>query len=444
MMKRKTHCASASSRLLGFIAMFLLTGTVHGQMGHVLDAVGTVNQSMGGAGTALPLDAVGSIHWNPASIVGLRQSEFGFSAMAFAPETSLSSSIQPNTFGPGAPPIALSGTTSSDTDISPIPSFGFVKRDPYSPWTFGLGGYAIAGFGVDFPADPTNPILTPQPADGGFGFGPIYSEFQLMQFAPTVALQLDDGWSVGVAPTINWASLAVSPFSAASPDAAGRYNSGASADAVWGLGFQVGVFHAPEDSPWSFGLSYKSPQWFQTFKINSVDSFGAPRVMELDMDYPAIVSGGLAYHGFDRARLAFDVRYIDYEGTDGFQRAGFDPTGAVTGFGWESIWAAAVGIEFDVTSQLKWRFGYAFNESPINSDTMFFNTPSTALIQNHLSTGFTREFGDGWVLSGAFKYGVRNSEAGRWHAPGFGQVPGTRVKAELATYALSFGVTKRF
>lgn len=435
--------------LLAAAAAALFVRPAAAQVGHVLDAVGPINQSMGGAGVGLPLDAMGALHWNPASIAGLKQSEFGFGALVFAPQTELSSTVRANSFGPGFPPADWSGSTASDTDISPIPSIGLVSRDPDSRWSFGLGGFAIAGFGVDFPGSGGNPIVSPQRPDGGAGFGPIYSEFQMMQFSPTAAVRLapggfENGWAVGVAPTVNWASLAVSPFAAAPPDATGRYLNGSAADAVWGLGFKVGAYFERPDTPWSFGVSYKSPQWFQDFSINTADSLGNPRTLSMDLDYPAIFNVGLGYRGWRRARLAWDVRYIDYEGADGFQAAGFTPDGAVTGFGWQSVWATAVGVEFDVTSRLKWRVGYAFNEVPIDSQTIFFNTPAPALIKHHLSTGFTHQTKNGWLCSLAFKYGFANDVSGPWQAPGFGAVPGTEVEAELATYGLGFGVSRRY
>lgn len=434
-------------RLL-FLLLFLLTlglpQSGHAQMGHVLDAVGPVNQSMGGAGTALPLDALGSLHWNPASITGLPCSEFSFGAMAFAPETQLSSSISADAFGPGFPTQRVSGSTSSDTDISPIPSFGFVSRSSDSAWAFGLGGFAIGGFGVDFPLTPTNPIVTPQAPDGGVGFGAIFSEFQLMQFCPTVAYRSHGGWSFGVAPTFNWATLAVSPFSAAAPDSSGRYSPGSSSDAVWGLGFQVGAYYESPERPWNFGVSYKSKQHFQEFTINSFDSNGSPRQLDLQLNYPSLFSFGLAYMGFDRVRIAWDVRYIDYENAEGFQAAGFDQGGAVTGFGWSSIWTTAIGAEWAVNDRFKWRVGYSFNESPIDGQNVFFNSPAPAIVQHHLSTGFTKEIGHRWFLSVAFKYGFKNSVSGPWHAPGVGPVSGTDIETSLATYGLSFGISKQF
>ena len=415
-----------------------------GQTGHVLDAVGAVNQSMGGAGTALPLDAIGALHWNPASITGLPGSEVGFAFMAFAPDTELASRVDANGFGPGFPLQTMQGSTSSDTDISPIPSLAVVHRNPLSPWTFGLGGFAIGGFGVDFPASTNNPVLTPQPPLGGLGFGAIYSQFQLMQFCPTIAHDVAPGWSIGLAPTVNWATLSIDPFSAATPNGNGTYASAAHGDAVWGVGFQVGVYYESPVSGWNVGASYKSTQWFEDFKLNSNNDLGAPRQLTMDLDYPSILSLGVAYRGFERMSIACDLRYIDYEHTDGFQAAGFDTTGAVTGFGWTSIWTVSTGVEFVLHERLRWRAGYTFNESPISGEKIFFNSPAPALIQHHLSTGLTCEFGIKWFCSIAYHHGFRNSVSGNWWHPTAGQMPGSRITGTLATHGLIGGISKRF
>ena len=47
---------------------FLFTAVLFGQTGHIMQGVGAVNMSMGGASTAQPLDISGALQWNPASI----------------------------------------------------------------------------------------------------------------------------------------------------------------------------------------------------------------------------------------------------------------------------------------------------------------------------------------------------------------------------------------
>ena len=122
--------------------MVLMIGMINtprgfGQSGHILDGVGPVDQGMGGATTALPLDAIGSIHRNPASIIGLPSSEIGIGMGIFAPTTDLRSSVP----GFGA------GSTGSDVDIAPLPSLGIVQKSEDGNWAFGFGGFAVAGFG---------------------------------------------------------------------------------------------------------------------------------------------------------------------------------------------------------------------------------------------------------------------------------------------------------
>ncbi|MCA9261197.1 MAG: outer membrane protein transport protein, partial [Planctomycetales bacterium] len=180
------------------------------------------------------------------------------------------------------------------------------------------------------------------------------------------------------------------------------------------------------------------------FEINSADELGGYRQLSLDLDYPSIVSLGVAYRGFRRVRIASDVRYIDYGNTQGFDEAGFDGTGAVTGFGWSSIWTVATGVEWAVNDRFALRVGYMFNESPIQSAAMFYNSPAPALVQHHLSTGFSYHFARGWIGSFAYHYGFEASQSGSWWHPSLGSVPGTEVTAKLATHGLVGGISRRF
>ena len=47
---------------------FFFSTALFSQAGHIMQGVGSVNMSMGGAATAQPLDISGALHWNPASI----------------------------------------------------------------------------------------------------------------------------------------------------------------------------------------------------------------------------------------------------------------------------------------------------------------------------------------------------------------------------------------
>ena len=55
-------------KLLLQICLSLFSVAVFAQAGHVMQGVGAVNMSMGGAATGQPLDISGALQWNPASI----------------------------------------------------------------------------------------------------------------------------------------------------------------------------------------------------------------------------------------------------------------------------------------------------------------------------------------------------------------------------------------
>ncbi|NEW78691.1 MAG: hydrocarbon degradation protein, partial [Gelidibacter sp.] len=48
------------------LAVLLLSTSLFAQAGHIMQGVGSVNMSMGGAATAQPLDISGALLWNPA------------------------------------------------------------------------------------------------------------------------------------------------------------------------------------------------------------------------------------------------------------------------------------------------------------------------------------------------------------------------------------------
>ncbi len=436
------------------------TTTSRAQSGHVLNGVGPIDQAMAGAGMAAPQDAIVPVHWNPAAIAFSKENRFDLSIQFLQPNGSIESSVAQGGFGtapsppfpPGTPlpPAAMSGSTDSEAGPFPIPALGYVRRMDDSNLSFGIGAMFVGGFGVDYDGSPSpfnsdgsfnpdvNPILTPQQAQGGFGFGAIKSEFALLQVNPTVAYRVSDRVSIGFAPTINYAMLEVSPFPAAPPDQTFLFPDGPRTGAV-GFGFQAGV-HAEGVNGLSAGLSIKSPQWFQDFEFTS-ETLRAGTEFAFNLDYPMIVSGGVAYSGVEDLLFAADVRYIDFSNTDGFKDSGYGSNFAVQGFGWESIIVAALGLQYQVADGYHLRAGYSFNENPLPDDVAFFNSPANALIQHRVAGGFGARVTDKINLNLAVQYGIENSGEGSWVFPdAFGGAnPATSVKNTLSTLTFIVG-----
>lgn len=438
-------------RIPTVIFMVLIAAPAWGQSGHVMNGVGPVDQGMSGAGMAAPHDVLTALHWNPAGILSEQRQQLDISLQLLMPTARIASGVDAGAFGPMGPGQSLRGVSDSDAGPFPIPSLGYVYNPANKPWAAGISVFGVGGFGVDYELSQANPILSPQMPDGGMGFGRMFSEFMLMQIAPTIAIEISEYIQVGVSPVLNMAALELSVFPATSPTLFGQLPDGtplakypdAPSDWAMGFGFQAGVqAHVRQDL--DVALSFKSRQRFESFEFKP--ELAGASDFTFDLDYPMIVSGGLAYTHPAGLRLAGDVRWIDFSNTEGFDKTGFDATAAVQGFGWESIVVVAVGAEYDLNNRLVVRTGYGWNESPITSETAFFNAPSPALITQRLSGGFTWEVSDRVSLSSAAQYGFEDTVSGSWQSPLVqGQaVPGTDVTHSLSTFTVVMGLQTRW
>jgi len=405
---------------------------VRGQ-GVVLPGVGAVNRSMAGATVGAPIDAAGAMHWNPAAIAALDESEIMFGAEFLYSRIEVSSTF----------PGFGSGADDSDSGIAVLPTSAIVYQPEDTAWTWGLGVYTVGGFSANYPANPLNPILSPPPPNG-VGVGSVYSELALVQFAPTAAVWITDRVAIGFAPTFTMADLGVDPgFFAASDDAnvdgSFSYPSATNSRFHWAIGFQVGVYYESE-GPWSFGVSFKSPQWFETFEFNSTDELGNPRRLEVDIDYPMIVSWGVGFRPSDRLLWATDIRYINYDDTQGFgNAAGFALDRSVTGLGWRSVMSVATGAQYQLNSCTSLRAGYLFDENPIPDSVAFFNIASSPIYQHAVFLGASRRLTDAVGVSLSYLHAFENSIRGPYESP-FGPVPGGSVGIDQVTDALTVGL----
>ena len=393
-----------------------------------LSAAGPVNRSMGGASAAAPLDAIGSLYWNPATMRGLERSELGFGMDLVYSNHSVSSSVGPFT-----------GTTESENGFFPVPTVGWVHHLEERPVSLGLFVGGVAGFKTTLIADAANPILAPPP----IGLGRVSSEASFLQLAPTLAVSLSDRLSIAAGPIVTVGELEVEPFIFDSPNADGRYPSGRASRYHWGGGAQIGAYFISGDMHW--GVSLKTPTWMEEFRFFSQDAAGNPRVLHANIDLPMILSVGTAYSGIADWEFAADVRYFDYKNTQGFgDPAVFSPTGALGGLDWSSVIAVALGAQRRLTERLYLRGGYTFNQSPIKNSEAMFNLAAPLFYQHMLSTGASWMLSDAITVNLAYSYFLPSDRTGPIVLPGVGVVPGTEVSQRLDAHILNFGLTARY
>lgn len=406
------------------------------QTGHIMQGIGAANMSMGGAATAQPLDINGALHWNPAGIAAFDKKTISVNAGLFFSAPELSSTV-PTMSG------TMSGTTKDDRGVSVMPALAYVYAKKESKHRFGLSAFGVSGFGVTFPEGNTNPINMPQSVGG---FGKLLSDYQLLQIGATYAYKLNDQFSIGIAPTFNYATLKLEPNPLASPDMAKGYPVSKKASTT-GIGAQLGLFYQSKAGV-KLGASYKTQQKFRAFNLknNYLDGSQAPDV-KFTMNYPAILSLGAGYSNkiFD---LAADYRFVNYEKTDGFEAKGWTNTGSVKGFGWQNISIVSLGAQYKGISKWPLRVGYTYSTCPIQSELAFFSTPATAVIKNAFQLGFGYEASSRVKINAVYHHG---SSSGSISGPllnpmmvsstnPYGAIPSSTVSYKMSTDLIMIGV----
>ena len=415
----------------------------HATDGHFLHGVGAINSAMGGIGVAAPGSLLGAFYVNPAGLLAYRgvATELGFEL--FKPQRTIRSSAGP-----------VSGSTTSSSEIVPIPAFGWSRALEEGKLVIGVAGLGIGGFGVDYHLDASNPILAPRPN----GFGQIYSNFSLLKIIPAVAWRASRNVSFGAALNVDWASLAVDPMPVAAPavdpgpdgtpgtaDDRAYYSRATDADGAFGIGGQVGLQWMPMPEI-AVGLAYTTPQWFQRFEYGAVyenpnlPNFNTPRTIRFAMDVPPVYAAGLAWTVSDAILVGVDGKYIDYERTRGFSKSGFAPDGAVRGFGWKSIWSVATGAELRPVPSLALRAGYNYSGNPIPSAMSMFNAPAPAVVKHHATIGAGFLFANGLGVDVGYYRAFRNSVSGPFQTMS-GAAPGTSISHSMQEDSFLMGFT---
>jgi long-chain fatty acid transport protein len=379
--------------------------------GHFLHGVGAINSAMGGVGVAGATDVLGALYHNPAGLMAFDGHHASISLELFKPDRTLSASIP-------TPQGIMSGSQQSKSDFVPIPAFGWSTELVEDKVVIGFGGLGIGGFGVDYAQSNTHPLLAPKTMGG---FGQVYSNFSLLKVSPALAFAPSEKLWIGLAANIDWASLAVDPMPAASPN--GSFYPGATAAAsTFGFGFQAGLIYKMTDAM-NLGLAYTSKQHFGEFEWNSRNdnptdpAWGTHRTLNFQMDAPAIIGAGISYQASDRLFVEADAKYYMYSSTDGFEDEGFTQTGAVAGFGWDDIKVLALGSQFQATDKFALRGGYNYSDNPIPEENSFFNVSAPAIIQHHITMGFGYEFHEGVEASVAYYHALENELSGPAYNP---------------------------
>lgn len=394
--------------------------SAHAANGIRVIGCGPVQRAMGGVSVGLPLDAAVTVT-NPAGITELGgRADMGLTVAVgdskYHAESALGQITNDGvTMTSGTPPFLL-------------PAVGIVV-----PWnedlSFGLGFYATAGVGVDYPRNLYLHVT--------------YVKYTMCKIAPAIAYSLGDLCSVGFAPNISYATLGYEASTAATNPAHNDTTS-------YGFGFTVGaLFHLEQFMPWdlpkdflSLGVAYESKQWFYNFKYNTTSGQD-----ELELEQPQVITVGIGLKPDERLRGGFDFSWINWSQVLGKDMPAYKVLRSASSewnADWDDQFVYKMGVEYDVlekkfVEKVTLRAGYNYGRRPLKSCRPFEDIALPAILEHHVTCGMGVDFTENLGGSIGFVWAPRMG----FDAANVSDFINSS-HLEVSAYSIDAGVTYRF
>ena len=413
-----------------------VAGSTFATNGYFTHGTGTKIKGMAGAGIALPQDAVDAVN-NPAVAV-LLENNMQIGVALFSPMRryrSTPSQINGNfgafTIGPDS--------VDSDSELFVIPHFArsWQKNNDRA---FALAFYGRGGMNTDWrhgtaTFDPDGPGPAPvMTLPGTFGTGDAGVDFSQAFLDLTWAKQINDKTSLGITAVIGF-----QVFEATGVGAFGGFTetfaaSGATVfptnltnnghDSAYGAALKVGL-HTQLSDKTSLGVMYQTEMDMTEF-----DDYADLFAQKGDFDVPAHFKFGITHQANENLAVSFDIEHIWFSdvpavgnsilsvfgcptaGQGGTHLAGCLGGAQGAGFGWDDMTIYKFGVQWSNGGDTTWRAGFSHGDQPIPTGELTFNILSPAVIEDHVTFGFTRDAANNREWNFAFMYALEESITG--------------------------------
>jgi len=351
----------------------------------------------------------------------------------------------------------------SENQLFPIPSFGWNKmlsdRSSFGVMVYGNGGmnteYQGGTANVFNPASGT--IVT---APGTFGAGTTGIDLMQLFVAPTYSMKIGENSSIGVSAILgfqrfeatglgNFAGVTIAPNQLS--------NNGYST--AFGYGLKVG-FNSKISDNIRFGASYQTETNFGEF-----DEYRGLFAEGGNFDVPSTWTIGIAADVSEKGIFLLDIQRINYSDIkaigngiepltqgqcfDALNAALFGGSPAASGpgcgggsngfgFGWDDMTVVKTGYEHKYSDDLTVRVGYSKTSQPIGSDDVIFNILAPAVIETHITAGFTKQLADNSEFTVSFMYGGGTKVSGPNPFD-----PGQTISIEMDQYQVGFTYSRK-
>jgi long-chain fatty acid transport protein len=369
MNKQQRKIAGAAAAL----GLSVLASGANATQGYFQAGFDAVQKSFAGGGVA-DSETATSIAINPAGLFDVgQQANIGLTFLTVWPEYNATDT------GFIAP-----GSANSNKNFYPLP-FAAYSQPLDADNAIGLAIYGNGGMGT------TYNVYNPNTKSGGvFGGGTTGVEVLQVFISPDYAHRFGN-FSIGIAPVIS-----LQRFDA------------------WGLSALKADSESPQNvtnqgNNWSVGIGLRAgAQWTAAPGLRLAVAGVTPVVSTDFTSYrglfanhgqfnsPATITAGLSYDVNQAVTANFDYKHIFYSGVGSVGNSGNIPPllGSIggPGFGWRDVNVFTISGEWRVAPTFTLRAGYAYNTQPIPSSAIVFNILAPAVVQNHISAGFSYNF----------------------------------------------------
>jgi len=415
--------------------------------GYFAIGYGSKSRAMAGVGVALPRDSLAAAT-NPAGM-GMVGNRADLGVELFSPSDRSAQSG----FG------GVTRNSTSTQDFFLIPNFGYVKAIDDTT-TVGVSVYGNGGMNTHYRPDTAGGVNL-------FGYGnDLGVDLAQLLIAPTVTRKVADNHVIGASLVLgyqrfkayglqNFCSLksgavdgACSGFGGIGTAAADAGLTNQGYDDAAGAGVRIGW--VGKVSPMvTLGATYSSKIY-----MSKLDKYNQLFAEQGDFDIPANFAVGIAVQATPELTVAFDVERIMYGDIKSIANHGPTVTGANVfaegqgvlgadnglGFGWEDITVYKLGIEYVRNAKWTYRAGLNYGSSPIPNGELAFNILAPAVVERHLTLGFTYKPAPNRELTVAYMRAFDEEQTGPFPV-GFG---GGTTKLQMEQNALEVSYAWQF
>ncbi|HUW25709.1 MAG TPA: outer membrane protein transport protein [Gallionella sp.] len=413
-----------------FAAGILASPLANATNGYFSHGYGMKAKGMGGAATAMAIDAMGGAN-NPASMVWVGD-RLDVGIDWFSPKRGASRTGSFADF-----------TEESTNDNFFVPEFGY--NHMMSPvMSLGVTVYGNGGMNTSYTqansvagpggcgATPTNPLCIPSK---------LGMNLEQLIVAPTLAYKLNETNSIGISPLIGYQRFGANGLGAFAPissDPANLTDNGYDSSTGWGIRF--GWQGKMSDSV-TLGAAYSTKM-----KMGKFDKYRGLFAEQGGFDIPENFNLGIALKATDSTTIAADYQRINYGDIPSVANPSTQPgcpgTGCLggstgIGFGWSNVNVFKIGVMHQYNDYLTVSAGFDHSDNPIQARDTTFNIIAPGVVQDHLTAGITYAVDRASEINVSYMHAMKNKTTGVPNVAYF-NMGGTE---ELHMYQNSLGIS---